>query len=228
MLIRFQMILRKKIKMSDYNYKPDGKLHTRFTELTRCTLGQVKSVVDERMNGSQSFQNEAMWFGEARHKLWAEEAKKTGRSASSFSVLSYPATYIEKEFATEILPGIVVHSRPDLVSVPKEAVIDYKTLSAEYYNSGTEKAESYKASKQLLVYAVQLGIHNIRIKRLIYMVEIWNMKRDKILGYTYIEKNPTLADLAQVVPWIKDRTAILLTALKEAERYQNAGIQQAS
>ena len=214
--------------MTDYIYKPDGKLHTRFSELSKCTINQVQSVVNERLNGNKGFQNEAMLFGEARHETWADEGRLTGKSAKCFSPKLFSATHVEKEFTTEILPQVILHSRPDVVSEQEATLIDYKTMAAESLSEGIQKAQSYKSSKQLLVYAYQVGIHNIKIWSLIYLIEIWNMKRDKILGYTNIETKPTLADIAKVVPWIKERAFILSSALYEAERTQNAGIQQVS
>ncbi len=213
--------------MSDYYHSPDNKLHTRFSELGRCTINQVRGVINERLNGSKGFQNEAMLFGETRHELWAEESKETGKIADCFPIEPYTATHIEKEFATEILPNVIVHSRPDVVSEPEATVIDYKTIQAETYTSGVLKAKkSYGSSKQLPFYTYQLGLHDIRIKKILYLVEIWNPERNTILGYTKIEKAVDLAEVATVLPWIKERVSILSSALKEAERKQRAELHQ--
>ena len=214
--------------MSDYAYSPDGKLHTRFSELVKCTIGQVQGVVAEREPGFKRYQNEAMLFGQARHEIWEEEARRTGRVPSYLKgEPHYIATHIEKEFATETYLGVVIHIRPDVVSVPEATIIDYKTLTAPTYYEGVEKAErSYKSSKQLLFYTYHLGLHNIRIRKTLYLIEIWNPERDKILGYTGVEKVPTLAEIAKIVPWIKERVSILSSALKEAEGKQYAELHQ--
>ena len=149
--------------MADYSYDPnDGKLHTRYSELAMCTPGNgVKNAVLRRFDMLPRVETEYMAFGTERHEMWAEEALKTGKTAACFGV-QFEATHIEREFAANVLPSVVMHMRPDVVSEPAQAVIDYKTLFAESYDLGKIRAETtYSKSKQLIVYAYILMIFAI-------------------------------------------------------------------
>ena len=200
--------------MADYLYADDGKIHTRYSELVRCTFGQLDRVVAERLGLVDRYTSDRLDFGTYRHEMWQEESEKTGMLPEIFG-LPRKVDYIENEFATEIVENVIVHSRPDAVCVAKQAIGDYKTMSAKDYDTGVLMATKlYRGSKQLIFYAYQLGLHGIRIKKIIYLVEIWNEKMDAILGFHAIEIDINLSDIAKILPWTKDRIATLTVAVE--------------
>lgn len=200
--------------MADYQYSNDGNVHTRYTELMRCTPGQIDRVIAERQNLSQRFRSDTLEFGSDRHEMWKDETDKSGKLPECFG-LDWAVSHCEQEFASMVMPGIVLHSRPDAVCADVQALVDYKTLIADNYDSGVLTAVTrYKNSKQLPIYAYQLGLHGIRIRKIAYMVEIWNREQTEILGYKTITKDLTLADMGEVLPWLKSRVAVLASALE--------------
>lgn len=199
--------------MSDYLHDDDGKIHTRYTELTRCTPGQIDKVVAERY-GARKFTSDKLDFGSDRHALWEEETNRTGILPACFG-LDWSVSHAEKEFASEVLPGIVLHSRPDAVCADCFTLIDYKTLIADSMAEGEVLAvERYGKSKQLPLYAYQLGLHGIRIKRIAYLIEIWNREQTEILGYKTLIKDFKMSDIARILPWVKERISYLAVALE--------------
>ncbi len=200
--------------MADYLYSDDGKIHTRFSELARCTPGQIDQLIAERKGEVARVETSGMTWGTDRHDMWRDEALETGMTASCFP-LQFPATHVEKEFVTEILPGIILHSRPDVVSVPECTLPDYKTLVADTLQEGIIRAhETYGRSRQLTTYSFQVGMHEIRIKRALYLIEIWNRQLTEILGYTMVEKKITFATIGAVLPWVKQRVSFLAAAME--------------
>lgn len=199
-----------------YNIKNDGKLHTRFTDLMRATPHQVENIIKEQLGEKERFKNDILTFGETRHNMWEKESKQTGMLPVVFRE-AFPEfkdmqiTHAEKEFATELFKNIVIHSRPDGVSIPDATVVDYKTMV-----KGAGGARRYGSSKQLPFYAFQLGVHNIRIKRYVYFVEIWNADYTEIVGYDMYEKTVGLLDIAAVKKWAHDRCEVLALGMKMA------------
>jgi hypothetical protein len=103
--------------MSDYTFTDDNKLHTRYSELVKCTPGQIDRVIWERKNPGYRTETEHMGFGTLRHSMFEAEARETGLLPACFGQGNISADYIEHEFTTEIWQGLIVHSRPDAVSV---------------------------------------------------------------------------------------------------------------
>src|SRR5687767_12967965 len=139
---RWNLKVRAMAEMSDYLYADDGKIHTRYSELANCTLGSIHKVLDQREGLRKRFENEDTIWGQVRHEMWAEESRRTGLIPECFwDVIpsTLEADYVEKEFATDIMPGVIVHSRPDNVS--SDTVVDYKTLIAESLQIGIIKAQ---------------------------------------------------------------------------------------
>lgn len=201
--------------MADYTYTEDGKIHTRYSELLRCTPGQIDRVLADRESG-RTLSTDNMADGSLRHEMFEEEAKKTGKLPACFG-LDWPVSHIEQEFATELVRGVVVHSRPDTVCADVETVVDYKTV-LDGANGWKANVEGYKhASKQrqLFFYAYQLGLHGIRIRRGAFLCEIWNQARDTILGYEIVEFPITLNDMRSALAWAKPRVALLQAVLAE-------------
>lgn len=209
--------------MADYLHADDGKIHTRYSELIRCTPGQIDRVIWERTHPNARTQTDSMGFGIVRHEMFDEEARVDGRLPRCFG-LERSADFIEHEFATEILPGVVVHSRPDVVSLSPDlgnAIVDYKTV-LDGRQGWKAIVNSYKhvgKQRQLLFYAFQLGLHGIRITKGMFLCEIWNETRDEIVGYKVIEFPIMLRDIAPVLPWVKDRVALLAAVLEEQKAF---------
>ncbi len=201
--------------MADYTCNhPQGTICTRYSELTRCSYGQIERVLAERA-GANRFEGDNMADGTIRHQLFQEESEKTGKLPACFG-LDWPVSHIEHEFATELLLGIVVHSRTDAVCAAVETVVDYKTV-LDGANGWKANVEAYKhASKQrqLVFYAYQMGLHGIRIKQGLFLLEIWNKERNKILGYEQVTFPITLLDMANALSWARPRMVLLSTALE--------------
>lgn len=205
--------------MSDYKFdKNDGKIHTRYSELVRCTPGQIDRVLAERAGSRQRFVGESMLDGVEAHLQWEMEAKRTGKIPECFD-LDWPVSHVELELASEMFPGVVVHSRIDSVCADIETVVDYKTV-VDGKNGWQANIKPYGNSKQLPFYAFQLGLHGIRIRRGAYLCEIWSQDKKTILDYKVVKKELAMSDIATVLPWVRDRVAVLVSALKEVRGEQ--------
>jgi hypothetical protein len=202
--------------MADYAYDPnDGKLHLRYSTLVRCTPGQIDRVIAE-MDGVERFESESMAFGTIRHDIWQQASLETGKPYHGFK-LDWPVSHVEHEFTTEILPGVIIHSRPDLVCADIGMLPDYKTV-LDGKNGWQKTVDSYRhesKQRQLKFYAFQLGLHGIRITKGAFLCEVWNAERDTILDYKTVEFPITFRDIAPVLPWVKDRVALLAAVLEE-------------
>lgn len=203
--------------MAEYNYPKDGKLHCRYSELVKCTPGQVERVVAERINPALRFESESMKFGTERHDMWSAQTLSTGIVPNCFQEIEegrflLPVSHVEHEFVTELASGIVVHSRPDAVSVVDKTIIDYKTV-LDGVNGYEKNLGHYRTSKQALFYAFQLALHDIHISRVVYLCEIWNEHRTEIVGYRYVERRIKLAETAGMLKWALDRAAMLKAEL---------------
>lgn len=200
--------------MADYLYSEDGKIHTRYTELMKCTPGQIDRVISERLGQTERFKSDKLEFGSDRHEMWEAEGRTTGKIPECFG-LDWEISHTEEEFASEILPGIVLHSRPDAVCEAIATLVDYKTLIADSLAMGELTAVArYKNSKQLPLYAYQLGLHGIRIKRIAYLIEIWNREQTEILGYKHIIKDFKMSDIGPILPWVNDRVSMLAASIE--------------
>lgn len=204
--------------MSSYQYTDDGKVHTRYSELLGCTPSGVQLVAARHLAGAASFENEATLWGTTRHKKWQAEALTTSKVPECFadSLPDVRLTHIEEEFKTEFWPGrVIIHSRPDAIAANDGILIDYKTIVAETLPEGIGKATgAYSRSKQLPFYGYVLGLHNVRIQRIIYLIEVWNPERDTILGYGKVDRRLTLAEVAKIIPWVNYRVALLVGELE--------------
>lgn len=199
-----------------YNIKNDGKLHTRFTDLMQCTPRQVAHVIARATGQEKYLENDTLKFGSIRHDMWEAESKQTGKLPECFidafpDLAGLEATHVEQEFATEIYKNIILHSRPDFIAAKQQTLIDYKTMVRE--EGG---ALIYKNSRQLPTYSYQAAMHNIRIKRYIYLVEIWNKQRTEIIGYDRYEREINLAEISMIRAWIKQRCEVLVVGMKIA------------
>lgn len=206
----------------DYNYPDDGKLHLRYSDLPRCTIGQIDRLIAEHKDPSLRFESDHMKWGTDRHEMWSNEILRTGVIPECFREIedgryNVAVSHVEEEFASEIAPGVVMHSRPDAISVIEEAVIDFKTV-VDGTNGFESNLHKYKTSKQGLFYAFQMALHDIRIKRVIYLCEIWNGERTKILCYRAVVQNVNLMDIANMKYWAIDRVALYKASVQRLER----------
>lgn len=195
----------------------DGKLHTRFSDLLRATPKQVERIIKERMKEQKPFESDTLEFGKLRHEMWEKETKETKRIPQCF-IDAFPqydveVTHAEEEFATEIFKDIVLHSRPDAVAAKDAIVFDYKTQKR-----GRGGASVYKNSKQLPTYSWQLANHNIRIKKIVYLVEIWNVDEEgemvDVYDYDFFEKEIKFTDIHDITTWIKPRCEVLAEGMR--------------
>ena len=199
-----------------YNIKNDGKLHTRFTDLIQCTPKGVAHVIARSQGLEKPVETETLQFGKIRHDMWQAESEKTGKLPQCFidewpELAELEATHVEQELATEIYKDIILHSRPDMIAAKQFTLIDYKTMVREDTGAGI-----YKNSRQLPIYSYQAAMHNIRIKKYIYLVEIWNEDRSEIVGYDKYEREINLAEISAIRHWIKQRCEVLVLGMKLA------------
>lgn len=207
--------------MPEYRYdQGDGKIHSRYSHLQRCTPGQVDRLVAQMHGEDEEFSSAHTIFGTQRHELWAEESLRTGTLPRCFDELPIAAgvrlDHIEQEFATELVRGVVVHSRPDAVSIDEQVIWDYKT-TVEGLHGPEKTIRAYRSSKQALFYALQLQLHGIPITRAIYLCEIWDNDREHILGYRSIVQEITAEKIAEVKGWAIERIVTLKAALRQLE-----------
>lgn len=205
--------------MEGYTVENDGKIHTRYTDLVRCTEGQVLKVAREMLFHKERYNGAATSFGRTRHEMFADESLDTGRTPQCFQELEVELSVrcIEKEFAMEVFPGVVVHSRTDAYAPDPQLIIDYKTFT----NSGD--LEKYKRSKQHLMYALQLMNIGKGVKGALYLGEMWDAERENLLGYGQLEVPISLKDLVEFRNgWLKDRCERLVVAIDYLKN--NSGI----
>jgi hypothetical protein len=143
-----------------------------------------------------------------------------------------PLSHIEQEFVVELYDGVVVHMRPDAVAADIETIFDYKTVlepEGEDWSCLLDGkipptarwrtlVSNYRNSRQLKFYAFMLGLHGIRIRHGVYLLEIWNRDRTKILGYHQVAQEYKLSDLAKLLPWARDRIALLVATVRQRQR----------
>lgn len=205
--------------MAEYAHQEDGKIHTRYSTLIRCTPGQIDRVIWELQNPDARVETEAMGFGTVRHEMLEEEAQATGRIPACFGIID-SADYVEHEFTTEIWKDIVIHSRPDAVSTTSHTIYDYKTVTDGKRGWKRTVADYHHEVKQrqLKFYAFQLGLHGIMITRGAFLCEIWNEARDEILDYQVVEFPINLGEISKTLMWVKNRAALLAAVLDEAQQ----------
>lgn len=202
--------------MADYKIDPkDKRIHTRYSELIRCTPGQIDKVLQERFEGRRRVETSSMRDGTIRHEMWEEEARETARLPKIFG-LDWPVSHVEHEFASEVLPGIVLHSRPDIVCAEICTLPDFKTVldGVHGWEHNIAGYRHHSKQRQLRVYAWQAGLHGIRIKRGAFLCEIWNKDRTEIIGHEVVQFDITVPQMLEELAWVKQRCRVLADALK--------------
>ncbi len=216
-----------------YSIDPnDGNIHSRFTELKMCTLpdpnrpdrrGQLDRLVAIMTGELEPFRSPDMDFGTDRHDMFEAESLQSGKIPACFREIAginqVEIDIIEQEFAVELAPGVVIHSRPDAISTGIKTIFDYKTvLDAKVGWKKTVQKYRQPSNNQTTFYAMMLGYHGIEINRAVYLCEIWDAEREHILGYDSVEREITPADIAAVHEWALERILLLKVAIKQAQK----------
>jgi hypothetical protein len=202
--------------MADYFIaEGDTRLHTRYSELIRCTPKQIDKVIQERLYPSRRYESEDMAFGTTVHEIYEAEARQTGRVPACFG-RDWAVSHVEHEFAIELLPGVVVHSRPDLVCAEDGIIPDLKTVLDGVHGWRKNIANYYHESKQhqLQFYAYQLGLHGHLINRGAFLCEVWSDDRSEVISHEVVEFPITMWDMLQALQWAKPRIALLASELE--------------
>lgn len=202
--------------MPSYTYPNDGRIHTRYSELVKCTPNQIRRVVMERFGDLTPFSNAHTSLGDERHQMFQEETSETKRIPKCFwekcpDYKELEIDVVERHYATEIYKGVVLHSTIDQASTSGGVGIDFKMT--------TQEAKRFKPSRQLKVYVWQLLVRNIPIHEIAYLVERWNSEKSRIIGYDcFSEQIDPEQVKEEVKEWIRPRVELLLSAIKSYEK----------
>jgi len=198
--------------MAEYNYPNDGKLHTRFSELTRCTPGQIERVVAERMGDDNRYTNEIMEFGTVRHEKLAEYIKKNSQLPPRFNLdLKCEPENAERQIAIEMFPNVVIHATPDVFDT--DWIADFKTTTGD--------GKNYGSSKQVTFYAWLLSFYGYDIKTVYYLCERWDKERTKIIEYPEpIKKEVDKEIFNDLREWTLGRVHLLQTTLRYYQKVE--------
>lgn len=196
--------------MNGYDIPDDGNLHVNYSSLKRCTsVKGVMSVIAEQKGEKLPFDGETVQLGKIRHAQWEKESKQTGYTPTDFAG-EYRAKvdFIEQSFAVNIFKGVVLHFRPDTVSLSDEAVIDNKKV--------VKGARQFLNDHQLIIYAYGLQLHGYRIRRTVHLCEMWNRdpEEPRIIGYQVLVRELKLYDIAAATKWLRTRVNYLIEAQK--------------
>lgn len=192
-----------------YQYPNDDNLHTRFSELQKCTPGSIDNVIRERLGEIGSFQNEITEFGDKRHEMLNEYILKNKKLPPKFGLdFVVDPKQANQHLMVEMFPKLVLHGTPDVFGA--DWVADFKTT--------TRGKGAYVNSKQCTYYAWLLSVYGLDIKKIYYLCELWNPERTEILGYEMHEKDITPEDIEEVKEWTLTRARLLYQTLKDYEK----------
>lgn len=219
-----------------YGIEDDGMiLHTRYSDLARCTEKGVLNVVKEMLFGKKRWQGGITEFGSIRHDMFCKESLDTGKLPKCFADdldIDWNVCMCEEEMQCTIFPCVELHSTIDAYCKDEHRIIDYKTASLDperikqegdkYITAEYHRHELYyKRSKQHLCYALQLMMKGEIAKHASYLIEYWNADRaDKntanelqCLGYQRVDVDIDFTDLNEFKNgWLKERCERLLVA----------------
>lgn len=206
--------------MGDYLIdKEDGKIHTRYSELSGCTPAGAIQAVEMRTGQRVGIQTARMRFGEVLHDEYREESERTAKFPRNIrrrwsDLRRVTVDMVEHELAVEIYPGVVLHSRPDAICLGARLIADYKT------RVGTlrEARMLYKRSVQLKIYAYQMLLRGVQLKEAQYLIERWSVNGEHRVAYDRVIQLLTLRDITGVEPWIEERCKNLIAAIRLHEQ----------
>jgi hypothetical protein len=200
-----------------YDTPDDGKLYTRYSDLTKCySIHSARIVAQEMLlKRRQARRDPTMHFGSVRHKMWEEESKETGLTPACFleppCSTQLPVDMVEQQVFCEPIKGIVLCSTPDSVSLKHQTIIDNKTSSGNL--------QHYANDRQVKVYAFNLAMNGIEIRHGLYLCEIWSKDRKELLGYGRVEQHFDARDINKVwQTWLKPRMELLRVAYDEVKK----------
>jgi hypothetical protein len=182
----------------------------------RCgSYASALKVAKEKLENKEGFATEHTKFGGLNHELFEEESRETGKLPECFG-MNVTVDHIEQEFAIEVIPGVILHFRPDSVSESARSVYDYKTMN---YTDGMDVDKiikgRYGKATQLRTYSYGLWVHGIPIERYCFLIELWDKRNMKIVGYRKLSREFLLGDIPKVKDWLTKRAFLLGAAMKE-------------
>ena len=221
--------------MKAYRFsKDDGKLHTRYSELTQCTESGIERVLQLRAELVRKFSSKSTEFGSTRHEMFEEEVaitqavpevfthkevqhaevRTTGRSPFKFEYLigSLPVSHCEVSFATELVPGVVVHFTPDEICETINTLIDTKTMIPN--EAGKYHPNKYLKSNQLKCYSLLLRPHGININRGLFLIEVWDREYNEIIDYKVVPQKIGLMEQGEAQAWLLKRIEVLQAGIE--------------
>ncbi len=187
---------------SGYVYADDGLIHTRYSDLIRCTPGSVYRVVEEFINPDTKFSTDTMVHGDERHRIFQSEILETGKMPACFNE-DLQLDDAETELKCEIFPGVILHSTVDGYK-KEEYLIDFKT---------TIDPKKKANKRQLYTYAINLGQNGVMVPRGAFMYEVWDRDRQTVLERRSDWFDITPADIGDTWEWLTDRADCLYKAL---------------
>jgi hypothetical protein len=215
-----------------YDYdKNDGKIHTRWSDLRRCSTTKGALTVAAEM-----VLNKRRWtgddFGSLRHKMWEKEAKETGLFPEDFREIlpAYKVSLIEQKFAMELLPEVILHSTIDVYAHEEFMLIDYKTFTNE---DDLQKYKQPAKKAQLLTYGLQLLGRGHKVKRVMFAGERWKVDRERLddadyqpelLGYDHVIMPVSMIDMLKQRDVLKENATRLLAAIRVLQQEPGATV----
>lgn len=214
--------------------KDDGKLHTRYSELTQCTDAGITRVLQLRAGLVKKFKTASTEFGTVRHEMFEqdvadtgtvpevfthrevtqEEVRATGKTPYEYKFLigELPVSHCEQSFATELFPGVVIHFTPDEIASEVQTIIDTKTMIPN--EAGKVNPNKYLKSIQLKLYALLLRPHGITINKGMFLIEQWTRDYKEITDYHVVPQKIGLIEMGEAQAWAAKRVEILQAGIE--------------
>lgn len=206
-------------KLNGYRHDDDQKIHTRYSDLKTCgTIEGARKIVDKYLNNKPGFKTGVTTFGQINHEIFEEESRVTGKVPKVFQQ-DITVQHIEEEFAIELIPGLVLHLRPDAISREENMLIDYKTMDVKEGMSDREInkliKKKYKSAEQLRIYTYALMVNGITIDKYAYFLELWDKDNLKPVGYRTYVRDVDLTKIPIMKMWLIKRAFNLAVAYKD-------------
>lgn len=221
--------------MKSYKFnRNDGKLHTRYSELTQCTDSGIVRVLQLRADLIKKFSTKSTEFGSIRHEMFEEEVAETkavptvfthhevtqeevrltGQTPYQYQFLigSLPVSHCEQSFATELIPGVVIHFTPDEIASEIQTIIDTKTMIPN--EKGKVNPNKYLKSIQLKLYALLLQPHDIKISKGLYLIEQWDREYKDITDYHVVPQKIGIMEMGEAQAWALKRIEVLQAGIE--------------
>ena len=214
--------------------RSDGKLHTRYSELTQCTDSGITSVLQLRAGLKKKFKTASTEFGSTRHEMFEQDVAETGMVPEVFThhevtqsevratgktpyeyqflIGLLPVSHCEQSFATELFPGVVIHFTPDEIASEVRTIIDTKTMIPN--EAGKVQPNKYLKSVQLKLYALLLRPHGITIEKGMFLIEQWTRDYSAITDYHVVPQKIGLIEMGEAQAWAAKRVEILQAGIE--------------